>query len=65
MTTQAWNRLEEYHFDFEDTHLKELFAADPERFKKFSLQFEDVLVDFSKNLVDEEIMQSLFELANE
>jgi glucose-6-phosphate isomerase len=65
MTTQAWNSLEEYHFDFEDTHLKELFAADPERFKKFSLQFEDMLVDFSKNLVDEEIMQSLFELANE
>lgn len=65
MTTQAWNRLEEYHFSFEDTHLKELFAADPDRFQKFSQKFEDTLVDYSKNLIDDEVLQSLFELANE
>ena len=65
MTTQAWNRLEEYHFSFEDTHLKELFAADSERFKKFSQKFEDILVDYSKNLVDDEIIQSLVDLATE
>ena len=56
MTTQAWNRLEEYHFDFEDTHLKELFANDRERFQKYSLKFEEMLVDYSKNLVDSEVM---------
>lgn len=65
MNTKAWNRLEEYHFSFEDTHLKELFAADPERFQKYSLKFEEMLVDCSKNLVDSEIMESLFELAEE
>ena len=65
MTTQAWNRLEEYHFSFEDTHLKELFAADPDRFQKFSKKFEDILVDYSKNLVDDEILQSLVDLASE
>lgn len=65
MTTQAWNRLEEYHFSFEDTHLKALFTADPDRFQKYSLEFEDILVDYSKNLVDDEILQSLFELAKE
>lgn len=65
MTTQAWNRLEEYHFSFEDTHLKELFAADPDRFQKFSQKFEDILVDYSKNLVDDEILQSLVDLASE
>jgi glucose-6-phosphate isomerase len=65
MNTKAWNRLEEYHFSFEDTHLKELFAADPERFQKYSLKFEEMLVDYSKNLVDSEIMESLFELAKE
>lgn len=65
MNTKAWNRLEEYHFSFEDTHLKELFAADPERFQKYSLKFEEVLVDYSKNLVDSEIMESLFEMAEE
>ncbi len=65
MTTQAWNRLEEYHFSFEDTHLKELFAADPDRFQKFSQKFEDILVDYSKNLVDDEVLQSLVDLATE
>ncbi len=65
MNTKAWNRLEEYHFSFEDTHLKELFAADAERFQKYSLKFEEMLVDYSKNLVDSEIMESLFELAKE
>lgn len=65
MNTKAWNRLEEYHFSFEDTHLKELFATDRERFQKYSLKFEEMLVDYSKNLVDSEIMESLFELAKE
>ena len=65
MTTQAWNRLEEYHFSFEDTHLKELFAADADRFQKFSQKFEDTLIDYSKNLVDDEVLQSLVDLATE
>lgn len=65
MTTNAWNRLEEYHFEFEGKHIKGLFAADNDRFKKYSLKFEDILVDFSKNLIDDEIRESLVELANE
>ncbi|TNF42842.1 MAG: glucose-6-phosphate isomerase [Bacteroidetes bacterium] len=65
MTTQAWNRLEEYHFEFEGKHIKELFADDTNRFEKYSLRFEDILVDFSKNLFDDEIRESLVELANE
>jgi glucose-6-phosphate isomerase len=47
------------------THLRELFAEDPDRFKKFSLQFEDILIDYSKNIVNEEAMSLLTELANE
>lgn len=65
MTTKAWNRLEEYHFEFEGKHMKELFASDAKRFQKYSLKFEDILVDFSKNLVDDEICEALLELANE
>jgi glucose-6-phosphate isomerase len=65
MTTNAWNRLEEYHFEFEGKHMKELFATDANRFQKYSLKFEDILVDFSKNLVDDEIREALLELANE
>ena len=59
MTTNAWNRLEEYHFEFEGKHMKELFANDAKRFQKYSLKFEDILVDFSKNIVDDEVLEAL------
>ena len=65
MTTNAWNKLEEYHFEFEGKHMKELFANDTDRFQKYSLKFEDILVDFSKNIVDDEIREALVEMANE
>ena len=65
MTTKAWNRLEEYHFEFEGKHMKELFANDAKRFQKYSLKFEDILVDFSKNIIDDEVREALMELANE
>lgn len=65
MTTNAWNRLEEYHFEFEGKHMKELFASDANRFQKYSLEFEDILVDFSKNIIDDEVRDALVELANE
>ncbi len=64
-TTNAWKKLEEYYFEFEGTHLKELFAADPDRFKKYSLKFEDILVDFSKNIIDDDIREILIDLAIE
>jgi glucose-6-phosphate isomerase len=65
ITTTAWNRLEEYHFEFEGKHIKELFANDANRFHKYSLKFEDILVDFSKNIIDDEVREALVDLANE
>jgi glucose-6-phosphate isomerase len=65
MTTNAWYRLEEYHFEFEGKHMKELFANDANRFQKYSLKFEDILVDFSKNIIDDEVREALVELAKE
>lgn len=46
-------------------HLRNLFTADPQRFEKFSLHFEDILFDYSKNLVHEETRALLLELARE
>jgi glucose-6-phosphate isomerase len=63
--TNAWKKLEEYYFGFEGTHMKTLFANDEDRFKKYSLKFEDILVDFSKNIVDDEVKFMLLELARE
>ena len=53
------------YFEFEGTHMKELFAADAERFEKYSLKFEDILLDFSKNIVSDEVKSTLLDLAEE
>jgi glucose-6-phosphate isomerase len=46
-----------------DTTMRELFAADPNRFKNFSVSAGELLLDYSKNRVDEKAMAALFELA--
>jgi glucose-6-phosphate isomerase len=48
-----------------DRHMRELFAADPGRFEKFSLRLEDILFDYSKNRVTDETMGLLFDLARQ
>ncbi|MDX1943435.1 MAG: glucose-6-phosphate isomerase, partial [Saprospiraceae bacterium] len=63
--TQAWKKLE-VHFDLmKNQHMKDLFATDPHRFERFSISFKDVLVDFSKNIITEETLKLLLELAAE
>ncbi|MDR1762264.1 MAG: glucose-6-phosphate isomerase [Bacteroidales bacterium] len=64
-TTQAWKALEAYYASFQNTHMKDLFATDVNRFSKFSLRFEDILIDFSKNRIDEKVMTLLVQLAQE
>jgi len=50
--TQAWQGLEAHHEQMKGVKIKELFDQDLERFDKFSLSFEDILVDFSKNRIN-------------
>lgn len=64
-TTKAWKKLEAYYAQFKDTQMKDLFAQDGERFNKYSLRFEDILLDYSKNRIDEKVMSLLFQLAEE
>lgn len=45
--------------------MRELFKKDPERFEKFHLSFENMLVDFSKNRLTQETVDLLISLANE
>lgn len=63
--TEAWKELEAYFKAFKGTQMKALFAHDPERFAKYSIKFEDILVDFSKNIVDEHSFSLLMLLARE
>ncbi len=64
--TQAWFLLKKHHEEeMSRRHMRDLFAADPERFQKFSLTFENVLFDFSKNIVNQKTMQLLLQLAED
>ena len=64
-TTEAWKKLEDYFAGFKETQIKALFEEDLERFHKYSLKFEDILVDFSKNRFDQKVIDLLFDLAGE
>jgi glucose-6-phosphate isomerase len=63
--TSAWHKLEMIFLTLQATHMRELFQDDPDRFNKFSLQFEDILIDYSKNVLNEEAFRLLVELAKE
>ena len=63
--TAAWKALESYYAEFKDTEMKDLFAQDATRFDKYSLNFEDILLDYSKNRIDDKVMSLLFDLAEE
>jgi glucose-6-phosphate isomerase len=63
--TVAWRNLEMAFLSMQATTMRELFAEDPDRFKKYSLQFEDILIDYSKNIINDGVMKLLLELAKE
>ncbi|MEZ9231711.1 glucose-6-phosphate isomerase [Vibrio amylolyticus] len=64
--TQAWKALTAHFESAQDMDMKALFAQDAKRFESFSTRFgSDILVDYSKNLIDADTMQHLFALANE
>ncbi|MDD3147837.1 MAG: glucose-6-phosphate isomerase [Candidatus Riflebacteria bacterium] len=61
--THEWKALEDHYKSIKNKHMRELFAADPDRFKKFSIELGDLLLDYSKNRIDTETMKLLFDLA--
>lgn len=63
--TQAWQKLEILFMTMQATHMRELFAEDSSRFDRNHVQFQDILVDYSKNIITDEVMKELFNLANE
>jgi glucose-6-phosphate isomerase len=64
-TTQAFKYLTDHYIDIVSKSLKEMFDADDQRFNKFSIQFEDILLDYSKNRIDDETIALLLQLAKE
>ena len=63
--TQSWQRLVAHYEEIKDVHMRDLFAEDPQRFEKFSIAFNDILVDFSKNRMTAQTLDLLMEVAAE
>ena len=61
----AWKALQAHHQEIDALHMREMFKADKDRFNKFSLTFKDILLDYSKNRINEKSMRLLFDLARE
>lgn len=63
--TQAWKKLEAHFTQMRECQMKDLFAEDAARFDAFSTKFEDILIDYSKNIITTETLDLLRELAEE
>lgn len=61
--TPEWNALGKHREQLGQTHLRELFAADPARGAGYTLQVGDLYLDYSKHLVTDETLALLRELA--
>jgi glucose-6-phosphate isomerase len=62
-TRQVLDALKDHRLTLEDRHLRDLFAADPQRFERFSLNLGDLTLDYSKNRITGETVRLLVALA--
>ncbi len=63
--TIAWKKLEYHFLTMQATPMSELFKEDKDRFQKFHLMFDDILIDYSKNIITENTLHLLISLAND
>ena len=63
--TTAWQQLENHFLEMKTVSMPELFQNDKERAEKFHLQWDDFLVDYSKNKINQETVNLLLKLADE
>lgn len=61
--SKAWTALKTHFQHIQNDSMRDAFRRDPERFKKFSLQLNDIIFDYSKNRINEETVALLVELA--
>jgi glucose-6-phosphate isomerase len=63
--SKAWQDLIHHQKEIADVHLRDLFAQDPGRFERFSIQLGDLLFDYSKNRITAQTMALLIALARQ
>jgi len=62
---KAWRELKRHHAEMAGQHLRELFATDPGRGERLTMEAAGLYLDYSKNRVTDETMRLLVELARE
>ena len=63
--TSAWKKLQAHYTEMQKASMTAMFQADSSRTEKFHLKWNDFLVDYSKNRINQETIDLLLELANE
>jgi glucose-6-phosphate isomerase len=61
----AWKELEAHHREVASLQMRDLFRQDPARFEKFTLRFQDILLDFSKHRITDRTFTLLIDLARQ
>lgn len=62
-TDTAWQQLHTLAAQWRERHLRDIFAADPQRFARYSVQLDGLLADFSKHWLDDTTLTALLALA--
>ena len=63
--TTAWQNLTKHYQEMQLASMKSMFANDALRTEKFHIQWNDFIIDYSKNIINDETMRHLLALANE
>jgi glucose-6-phosphate isomerase len=63
--TAAWAKLTSHFAEMKQVHMKTLFEEDPTRFERMSIHFNDLLFDYSKNIITADTVRHLMELAQD
>jgi glucose-6-phosphate isomerase len=61
----AWKALALHHKELRQSHLRELFARDPKRGERLTVEAAGLFLDYSKNRITDRTLKLLFRLANE
>ncbi len=63
-TSKAWTALQSHYYQTKNNSLRDAFKKDINRFNKFSINFNEILFDYSKNRITDETLLLLGDLAN-
>ncbi len=61
----SWNKIRNYALSNKSKKLLDYFSNDKDRFNNFSIECDDLIFDYSKNFIDNELMQLFLNLADE